>query len=647
MDELEAKLTGVAKDPSTHLLPDRVDESKQLTIGGRAEPGRRGSNTCALAAASGVTDKPLVDGVITQYDYVYERSALMDYLKQNGLLDYPIDPMMSRDNVQTFPLTDCMQSTWNEDGTVSTAVIFSELQDYDPDEDAMAARRAIPSAMNELLMIETAPETSDDNQSEESDDGSDADEKGTLETEPALPDRCFMCARACVFVSCPSCEVAVYCSDKCMQGHADQHKHHCVRQKPRTGLQPDDPEEVAQQSLEDARRCEKKQDAAGQLRHVKEAMRLLCTIHHFTVFENQDLSLNLNQKKRLMYLEALKGVATASMVLGKTVDARRFARRYLRATGDAKVSSEIEEACAAQDRERVERSRMEAERKRERLKHQIERGLPAGWTAHVPTDQPERVTYRPTWGATSRSFPAQRDRPTREFVLDGRLAKLSGLQSRPKLNGVIVIVKHFVKESGRLKVTVDKKETISVKQEKLEPVPSDEALELVRSLYADKDYLLALDVCEAARRGFSRSPSSADEYNLCNLEGLCSDDPERAIECFDEALAICQRRDVSLCTRNACIIRNNRATQYGTLCATLIEEDPAAAVKNADVALDEFRHIAASNREYAMQQDIFASIDEVLKDQAEARRVGEERRAEARKRLKQKTGRGKKGGRRR
>ena len=106
-----------------------------------------------------------------------------------------------------------MQSTWNEDGTVSTAVIFSELQDYDPDEDAMAARRAIPSAMNELLMIETAPETSDDNQSEESDDGFDADEKGTLETEPALPDRCFMCARACVFVSCPSCEVAVYCSD--------------------------------------------------------------------------------------------------------------------------------------------------------------------------------------------------------------------------------------------------------------------------------------------------------------------------------------------------------------------------------------------------------------------------------------------------
>ena len=70
-------------------------------------------------------------------------------------------------------------------------------------------------------------------------------------------------------------------------------------------------------------------------------------------------------------------------------------------------------------------------------------------------------------------------------------------------------------------------------------------------------------------------------------------------------------------------------------------------MKNADVALDEFRHIAASNREYAMQQDIFASIDEVLKDQAEARRVGEERRAEARKRLKQKTGRGKKGGRRR
>ena len=112
-------------------------------------------------------------------------------------------------------------------------------------------------------------------------------------------------------------------------------------------------------------------------------------------------------------------------------------------------------------------------------------------------------------------------------------------------------------------------------------------------------------------------------------------------------LAICQRRDVSLSTRNACIIRNNRAKQYGELCATLIDEDPAAAVKNADVALDDFRHIVASNREYAVQQDIFASRDKVLEDQAHARRVAEERRAEARKRLKQKTGRGKKGGRRR
>eukprot|EP01047_Picozoa_sp_COSAG01_P114329 COSAG01_NODE_43004_length_434_cov_0.773134_1_plen_137_part_01 len=137
MDEYETKVTGVPQQPT----PDEVVPNATQH---EAVPQATTKTRCDL------TGKPLLDGVVTQYNYVYERSALLEYLKDNDMMEMPIDPIMTADNGtdgDTFILTDCIDASVDEHGNEITKVDMSMLQDYDPDEKVQAAREAIPSVM--------------------------------------------------------------------------------------------------------------------------------------------------------------------------------------------------------------------------------------------------------------------------------------------------------------------------------------------------------------------------------------------------------------------------------------------------------------------------------------------------------------------
>lgn len=184
----------------------------------------------------------------------------MKHLTEMEYLDMPLDPMMSSDNGETALLTNCIRTTTDDNGILQTIIDYSALEDYDVDEDSRAARRDVPRAMDELLLIEaTRQSDGSDDHAEDSDSsgshratsviplatwrtlsvhcfaihrctqittasclGSDFDdvreddsgpgELGTMCIEASLPNSCFMCAKTGVHFSCPSCEVAVYCS---------------------------------------------------------------------------------------------------------------------------------------------------------------------------------------------------------------------------------------------------------------------------------------------------------------------------------------------------------------------------------------------------------------------------------------------------
>jgi ubiquitin-protein ligase/tetratricopeptide (TPR) repeat protein len=577
-----------------------------------------------------LTGKPLVDGVVTQFGIVYERSVLLGYLKENDMLDYPIDPVMSQKNAdddgKTFPLSECCTTTVDEEGTVYTDVDLSKLKDFDPDEKSREARHAIPQAMEELILMETARSSDDDDgqsgTEDEDEDGQSVDSDSSDDMSSmdvgslSVPIHCFMCAKAGVFVSCPTCQVAVYCSDECKRDHMDVHQHHCM-QRPTLAMKADDPEEVAQLCFESA---ERKTSDAKKLQLLTKALAELRRIHPAEVFEDTQVNYNIKSSLRHMYFEALKGLAKASAGCAKHRDAYSWIECYQRASGDILNDDmrAVEKICDEQAQKEEERAAEECERAHDRAEQEARKGLPAGWVAVVSEGRSTpfggvggapSVQYHPILDKTA----LQADRPTQRYELIGRLAKIVGLETAAHLNGQVVTITGFVRQTQRYTVApigVTAWDPVKVRLERLVPVRDSEVLSLVREI-ADPDH--AITVCDRALKFHAAAGGSLhDRYNLHNIVGL----KYKALG--DLTAAICSHTDAirlalelqswQQLPKNMTVLYANRARAY----------DEAGCVQDA---VDDFRSALSANPAHDDSKTKYRARIEQLEDElaAEAR----------------------------
>lgn len=138
------------------------------------------------------------------------------------------------------------------------------------------------------------------------------------------------------------------------------------------------------------------------------------------VYEDTNVNFNMKTKLRLLYFQSVKGMASASVALDRSEDARQHAIRYYRATGEPLANLEDE-----LDRREAEKATLDAERLQEQSRQQLQRaqkGLPAGWKAVLcsPNNYSPPSLHYECWGTR------QSARPTRSFALKGRLVKISG-----------------------------------------------------------------------------------------------------------------------------------------------------------------------------------------------------------------------------
>lgn len=609
-------------------------------------------NRCALSG------KPLVDGIITQYGLIYERSELLGYLKDNDMLEYPIDPVMTQKNAdangdETFPLSECCTTTVDEEGTQYTEVDLSKLKDFDKDEKSREARHAIPIAMEELILMETAQTSGDDDDgsgSEDVDDDEDvrslasdsSDHLSSLDVEVmSVPVHCFMCAKAGVFVSCPTCQVAVYCSDDCKRDHMDMHQHHCMQQPALVGsLKADDPEDVAQLYLDSAKH---KNSDVKKLQLLKKALAALQKIHPAEVFENTQVNYNIKSSLRQMYFEALKGLAKAAAGCAKHIDAYSWIECYQRASGDydnddMRAVETICDQLAQKEEERAARDRQKAEEK-------ARKDLPAGWMAVVSKGRNSSggsgggsgggaplVYYHPVLD----NMALQTDRPTQSYQVIGRLAKMAGLETAAHLNGRIVMITQFVRDTQRYAVApisaAATEQEVKVRPERLVPVRHSEVLCLVRQM-DDPEH--AIMVCDRALKFPAAAGSSPhDLYNLHNFMGLkykVLGNLKAAINSHTDAIQLAlELPSWEQNLKNITVLYGNRARVHET--AGCIEE-----------ALDDFRSAMSTNPAHDDSKTKYRAKIEMLEEELAIQQRDEElEKAESQKALKAKLQRAKK-----
>lgn len=192
---------------------------------------------------------------------------------------------------------------------------------------------------------------------------------------------------------------------------------------------------------------------------------------------------------------------------------------------------------------------------------------------------------------------------------------VSGLGSRPDLNGAIGVVGSYTKSTDRFAMTVvqidsneAKTEQVKIKQEKLHPVGIDEAHRYASALWkacSREDLRSHLQqICKAARSSFAKEYGGSRIFNFYNLEGLCfsqCDEHERAIESYSRGLLVLMKSDPALKGVNACTVMFNRSVSYSLAWR---ERPMYPYIANLEGIIDDNSHIIRVNSAFALEKEM-------------------------------------------